>query len=281
MAGEVINEALRRQSGEPPHPHRLRTQRRVPMPGRPTRRRRWSISSSPPRGALSANGPASRFPHITKADALKHPTWVMGEKITIDSATLMNKGLEVIEAHYLFGVALRPHQGHHPPEIHHPQLRAVPGRLPDGPAGLPGHATAHPVRPHLSRAALPGRGAAGHGQDRQAGILRPRLRQVPLPVPRLPGRTHGRHGAGHPQRRQRGGRGPLPGRDASPSPTSPRSSPPSSTRRAVDSSPGLDQVLAADAWARQAAAEKIAESTNRKAGIAPRPSGIGQKTAGR
>ena len=39
------------------------------------------------------------------ADALKHPTWQMGRKITIDSATLMNKGLEVIEAHLLFGVA--------------------------------------------------------------------------------------------------------------------------------------------------------------------------------
>ena len=50
--------------------------------------------------------PAARFAGIRKADALKHPTWVMGEKITIDSATLMNKGLEVIEAHYLFGVAI-------------------------------------------------------------------------------------------------------------------------------------------------------------------------------
>jgi 1-deoxy-D-xylulose-5-phosphate reductoisomerase len=39
----------------------------------------------------------------TPADALKHPTWQMGRKITIDSATLMNKGLEVIEAHWLFG----------------------------------------------------------------------------------------------------------------------------------------------------------------------------------
>jgi len=39
-------------------------------------------------------------------DALKHPTWRMGPKITIDSATMMNKGLEVIEAHHLFGVAL-------------------------------------------------------------------------------------------------------------------------------------------------------------------------------
>jgi 1-deoxy-D-xylulose-5-phosphate reductoisomerase len=40
---------------------------------------------------------------VTAADALKHPTWQMGQKITIDSATLMNKGLEVIEAHWLFG----------------------------------------------------------------------------------------------------------------------------------------------------------------------------------
>ena len=41
---------------------------------------------------------------VTAADALKHPTWLMGQKITIDSATLMNKGLEVIEAHWLFGL---------------------------------------------------------------------------------------------------------------------------------------------------------------------------------
>src|SRR6476619_3571354 len=41
---------------------------------------------------------------VTAADALAHPTWSMGQKITIDSATLMNKGLEVIEAHHLFGV---------------------------------------------------------------------------------------------------------------------------------------------------------------------------------
>jgi 1-deoxy-D-xylulose-5-phosphate reductoisomerase len=45
---------------------------------------------------------ASTFRDITVAEALKHPTWSMGPKITIDSATLMNKGLEVIEAHFLF-----------------------------------------------------------------------------------------------------------------------------------------------------------------------------------
>ncbi|MBN2558873.1 MAG: 1-deoxy-D-xylulose-5-phosphate reductoisomerase [Clostridia bacterium] len=43
--------------------------------------------------------------HVTKEMALQHPSWVMGSKITIDSATLMNKGLEVIEARWLFGMA--------------------------------------------------------------------------------------------------------------------------------------------------------------------------------
>ena len=46
----------------------------------------------------------SELAGVSTADALKHPTWQMGRKITIDSATLMNKGLEVIEAHWLFGV---------------------------------------------------------------------------------------------------------------------------------------------------------------------------------
>ncbi len=44
---------------------------------------------------------------VTAQDALKHPTWQMGSKITIDSATLMNKGLEVIEAHWLFDMDMR------------------------------------------------------------------------------------------------------------------------------------------------------------------------------
>jgi 1-deoxy-D-xylulose-5-phosphate reductoisomerase len=46
----------------------------------------------------------STFGSITVEDALAHPTWKMGPKITIDSATMMNKGLEIIEAHFLFGV---------------------------------------------------------------------------------------------------------------------------------------------------------------------------------
>jgi 1-deoxy-D-xylulose-5-phosphate reductoisomerase len=47
----------------------------------------------------------ARLVGVGPEDALKHPTWRMGRKITIDSATMMNKGLEVIEAHHLFGVA--------------------------------------------------------------------------------------------------------------------------------------------------------------------------------
>jgi 1-deoxy-D-xylulose-5-phosphate reductoisomerase len=48
--------------------------------------------------------PKSKFESITLRDALNHPTWQMGPKITVDSATLMNKGLEIIEAKWLFDV---------------------------------------------------------------------------------------------------------------------------------------------------------------------------------
>jgi 1-deoxy-D-xylulose-5-phosphate reductoisomerase len=59
---------------------------------------------------LTASGGAFRdwdvekLAEVTVADAIKHPNWSMGRKITVDSATLMNKGLEVIEAHFLFGL---------------------------------------------------------------------------------------------------------------------------------------------------------------------------------
>jgi len=48
--------------------------------------------------------PAEKLAHVTREEALQHPNWKMGSKITIDSATLMNKGLELIEAHWLFNV---------------------------------------------------------------------------------------------------------------------------------------------------------------------------------
>ena len=48
--------------------------------------------------------PAEKFAQITLKDALNHPVWSMGKKITIDSASMMNKGLEIIEAHFLFDI---------------------------------------------------------------------------------------------------------------------------------------------------------------------------------
>ncbi|MEM1368539.1 MAG: 1-deoxy-D-xylulose-5-phosphate reductoisomerase, partial [Cyanobacteria bacterium P01_H01_bin.15] len=55
-------------------------------------------------GGAFRDWPAEKLKDVRVEDALKHPNWSMGQKITVDSATLMNKGLEVIEAHYLFGM---------------------------------------------------------------------------------------------------------------------------------------------------------------------------------
>ena len=66
---------------------------------REVRRLLLTASGGPFRGRT-----AESLQEVTIADALKHPTWSMGPKITVDSSTLMNKGLEVIEAHELFGV---------------------------------------------------------------------------------------------------------------------------------------------------------------------------------
>ena len=64
--------------------------------------------------------PLESFDSITKEEALNHPNWSMGPKITIDSATMMNKGLEMIEAHWLFGIdASQIHVVVHPQSIVH------------------------------------------------------------------------------------------------------------------------------------------------------------------
>jgi 1-deoxy-D-xylulose-5-phosphate reductoisomerase len=79
-------------------------------------------SSDVRRIILTASGgpfremPRKDFDSITPEQALKHPTWNMGPKITIDSATLFNKGLEMIEAHWLFGVEMQ-----HVEVVIHPQ----------------------------------------------------------------------------------------------------------------------------------------------------------------
>ena len=68
--------------------------------------------------------------HVTKADALRHPTWDMGAKITIDSASMMNKGFEVIEAKWLFGVEASQIQVLvHPQSIVHSAVQFMDGSV--------------------------------------------------------------------------------------------------------------------------------------------------------
>jgi len=74
--------------------------------------------------------PPEKFAGITVEDALKHPTWKMGAKITIDSATLMNKGLEIIEARWLFDVAPEKVQVIvHPQSVVHSMVEYIDGSV--------------------------------------------------------------------------------------------------------------------------------------------------------
>ena len=83
----------------------------------------------------ASGGPFRKFTreqldHVTAADALHHPTWVMGDKITIDSATMMNKGFEVIEAKWLFGVDASKIEVHvHPQSIVHSAVQFSDGSV--------------------------------------------------------------------------------------------------------------------------------------------------------
>ena len=68
--------------------------------------------------------------HVTVEEALNHPNWKMGKKVTIDSATLMNKGLEVIEAHWLFGLSIGQIQVViHPQSIVHSMVEYIDGSI--------------------------------------------------------------------------------------------------------------------------------------------------------
>ncbi len=81
-------------------------------------------------GGPFRNTPAEDLPHVTLAQALKHPTWEMGRKITIDSASLFNKGLEMIEARWLFGIGMdRIDVIIHPQSIIHSMVEFIDGSV--------------------------------------------------------------------------------------------------------------------------------------------------------
>lgn len=89
--------------------------------------RRLIITAS---GGPFRNTPADKLPHVTVADALNHPNWSMGAKITIDSATMVNKSFEIIEARWLFDV--KPEQITamvHPQSVIHSMVEFVDGSV--------------------------------------------------------------------------------------------------------------------------------------------------------
>jgi 1-deoxy-D-xylulose-5-phosphate reductoisomerase len=81
-------------------------------------------------GGPFLNLPVSKLPDVTVKDALHHPNWEMGKKITIDSASLMNKGLEVIEAHWLFDMPVEKITVQiHPQSIIHSMVEYIDGSV--------------------------------------------------------------------------------------------------------------------------------------------------------
>lgn len=107
-------------------------------------------------GGPFRNFTKEQFATVTKADALKHPTWSMGAKITIDSATMMNKGFEVIEAKWLFGVPADKIQVLiHPQSIVHSAVQFADGAV-KAQLGVPDmrlpiqYALTYPDRIHLN-----------------------------------------------------------------------------------------------------------------------------------
>ncbi|GGI94562.1 1-deoxy-D-xylulose 5-phosphate reductoisomerase [Alicyclobacillus cellulosilyticus] len=95
--------------------------------GRPEAVRRYILTAS---GGPFRTRSARELRDVTVAEALRHPTWSMGKKITIDSATLMNKGLEVIEAHHLFAASYDQIEVViHPQSVVHSLVEFVDGAL--------------------------------------------------------------------------------------------------------------------------------------------------------
>ena len=176
---------------------------------RPEDVRRLLLTAS---GGPFRSRPRESFAAITREEALAHPTWRMGPKITIDSATLMNKGLEVIEARWLFGVpAAKIDVVIHPQSVIHSMVELVDGTVL---AQLGVTDMRMPIQyaltyPERWPAAIPG---VDFGRGHAPRLRAARPRQVPLPLARLP-RARGRgHGAGGAQRGERGSRGGVPRR---------------------------------------------------------------------
>ncbi len=159
-----------------------------------------------------------KFSTITRAQALAHPTWKMGSKITIDSATLMNKGLEVIEAYWLFGLpAEKIDVVVHPQSIIHSMVEFVDGSI-KAQLGVPDMKNPDPVCADVSGPLARFIREVDFAALRADDVFRAGSGEIPLPRACLSGTAHGRNGAGGAQCGQRSGGGIVSGRKISRSP---------------------------------------------------------------
>lgn len=128
LAGELIRPAARRSgSAIIPIDSEHSAVDQCLRSGAPHEVRRLILTAS---GGPFRDTPAERFAAITPREALNHPTWRMGRRITVDSATLMNKGLEVIEARWLFEIPAKSIDiVIHPQSIVHSMVEFVDGSI--------------------------------------------------------------------------------------------------------------------------------------------------------
>jgi len=128
MAGELLIQKAREKGGEIlPIDSEHSAIKQCLLSGKKEEVKRLILTAS---GGPFLNKSRQNLKEITVDEALSHPTWEMGKKITIDSATLMNKGLEVIEAHWLFGIPYdRIEVLVHPQSIVHSMVEFVDGSV--------------------------------------------------------------------------------------------------------------------------------------------------------
>lgn len=126
-AGDLVNDLLAKHGGEIIPVDSEHSAVFQCLEGRPQEIAKIILTAS---GGPFRTWESERFQSITRADALKHPNWSMGAKITIDSATMVNKGLEIIEAHYLFNCDYdRIQVVVHPESIVHSMVQFVDGAI--------------------------------------------------------------------------------------------------------------------------------------------------------
>jgi 1-deoxy-D-xylulose-5-phosphate reductoisomerase len=148
MGGSLVTSAAERGGGELVPVDSEHSAILQCIAGRPTSEvRRLVITAS---GGPFRRWTSKQLENATLADALQHPTWRMGRKITVDSATLANKALEVIEAHFLFGLPYdRIEVVVHPQSVVHSFVEFVDGSV-LAQNGRSKHGASGSLRPFLS-----------------------------------------------------------------------------------------------------------------------------------